>query len=131
VDPAAPGVVGGLRSDDKGMTPERHRSYLAAKRFLKSLAALDQDERVLLIDLAEGLLLTRPGREDDADELLVSGELALNQLTLLRRIDIDRADDLRTHLLACGPARRGSQRFIARTEPGSGPGAQPAQRLPR
>jgi hypothetical protein len=88
------------------MTTKRYKAYLAAKRFLKSVVGLGKEERALLVDIAEGLLLVRPGEEHEASELTIAADLALNRLELMRQLDIERGQELRTLLLRCGPSRQ-------------------------
>jgi hypothetical protein len=102
------------------MTQGRHRSYLGVKRFLKSIARVGVEERDVLVDAAEALLLTRPGREDDAIETLIGAELVIHQLELTLRLDCGRAKELRALLSSCGPASESEDLVTARIAPATG-----------
>lgn len=102
------------------MTSERYKSYLAATRLLKAAVELGDADRETLRDAAEGLLLTRGGREDDALALVVGAQVVLNQLMVRGVWDGEREELFFKTLMACGPRSIRSRPAYATRSPESG-----------
>jgi len=89
------------------MTSPRYESYRRVLAVLDELDApeLEGDEREVLRDAAEGLLLTREGEEHERDKLLLDAWLVLSSLVRTGRWRYRAAEQMRRMLEACGPAR--------------------------
>ena len=91
------------------MTPARYRAYQNAREIIEELAdeTLSLDERALLLDTAEGLLLTRDGQEGESERLLADASTMLSGLFGSQRATAAQSESLWTVLAACGPLRPG------------------------
>jgi hypothetical protein len=89
------------------MTGLRYESYRRVLAVLDELEApeLDQHEREVLRDAAEGLLLTRDGEENERDKILLDAWLVLSSLVRTGRWRYRAAEQMRRMLEACGPDR--------------------------
>jgi hypothetical protein len=85
------------------MTTVRYHAYCRVRDALGRLSgdALDEAERDLLRDLAEGLLLARA--DDEVEELRGRAAVALSLLVGMRRWTDTAADEMWERLVACGP----------------------------
>ena len=87
------------------MNHSRYLAYRHTRELLESEGAdgLDPEERELMRDMAEQMLLTRAADADDADEVSHGAALALR--TLAARGDISRslASELWEEICAAGP----------------------------
>jgi hypothetical protein len=70
---------------------------------------LEHDERGMLRDAAEGLLLIREGEEHERDRLLLDAWLVLSGLVRTGRWRYRAAEQMRRMLEGCGPAREREQ----------------------
>ena len=73
---------------------------------------LDFEEREVLRDAAEGLLLTRDGEHHERDKILLDAWLVLSSLVRTGRWRYRAAEQMRRMLEACGPQRT-SERVAA------------------
>ena len=89
------------------MTSLRYESYRRVLAVLDELEApeLETDEREVLRDAAEGLLLTREGEEHERDKILLDAWLVLSSLVRTGRWRYRAAEQMRRMLEACGPDR--------------------------
>jgi hypothetical protein len=89
------------------MTNSRYEAYTRVTSVLDELGQpeLEDDERELLRDAAEGLLLTRDGEEHERDKLLLDAWLVLSSLVRTGRWRYRAAEQMRRMLEACGPDR--------------------------
>ena len=89
------------------MTSARYEAYLRVTTVLEELEEpeLDDQERGLLRDAAEGLLLIREGEEHERDKLLLDAWLVLSSLVRTGRWRYRAAEQMRRMLEACGPDR--------------------------
>jgi hypothetical protein len=89
------------------MTNTRYESYQRVLTVLDELEApeLEHDERDVLRDAAEGLLLTRGGEEHQRDKLLLDAWLVLSSLVRTGRWRYRAAEQMRRMLESCGPDR--------------------------
>ena len=89
------------------MTSLRYEAYRRVLKVLDELDApeLDVDERDVLADAAEGLLLTRDGQEHERDKILLDAWLVLSSLVRTGRWRYRAAEQMRRMLEACGPER--------------------------
>jgi hypothetical protein len=89
------------------MTSLRYESYRRVLAVLDELEApeLEGDEREVLRDAAEGLLLTRHGEEHERDKILLDAWLVLSSLVRTGRWRYRAAEQMRRMLEACGPER--------------------------
>jgi hypothetical protein len=89
------------------MTNLRYESYRRVLAVLDELEApeLEGDEREVLRDAAEGLLLTREGEEHERDKILLDAWLVLSSLVRTGRWRYRAAEQMRRMLEACGPDR--------------------------
>ena len=89
------------------MTSTRYEAYTRVTAVLAELREpeLDDHERELLRDAAEGLLLTREGEEQERDKLLLDAWLVLSSLVRTGRWRYRAAEQMRRLLEACGPER--------------------------
>ena len=89
------------------MTSPRYESYRRVLAVLDELDApeLEGDEREVLRDAAEGLLLTRDGEEQERDKILLDAWLVLSSLVRTGRWRYRAAEQMRRMLEACGPDR--------------------------
>jgi hypothetical protein len=89
------------------MTNTRYESYQRVLTVLDELEApeLEYDERDVLRDAAEGLLLTREGEEHERDKLLLDAWLILSSLVRTGRWRYRAAEQMRRMLESCGPDR--------------------------
>jgi hypothetical protein len=89
------------------MTNLRYESYCRVLAVLDELEApeLEHDEREVLRDSAEGLLLTRHGEEHERDKILLDAWLVLSSLVRTGRWRYRAAEQMRRMLEACGPDR--------------------------
>ncbi len=95
------------------MNGERYRNYLIVLEALDS-GVFSSDERELLADAAEGLLLARGPRSDETDELEAQVVAILDELVAGARLRRANALELRARIVACGPARRRRSARVAR-----------------
>jgi hypothetical protein len=95
----------GIRRDR--VTSERYSAYCHVRDELDELGAdLHGDERDLLRQTSEDLLLARPGQRDVVEDARQQAALALSVLAASRRLTSDRADDIWCLIADCGPASR-------------------------
>jgi hypothetical protein len=88
------------------MTNERHSHYKSAKRQIESMTTkLHADERHILDDAAEGLLLSYEPEGDEAQELLADARAQLDTLVEADRWLSETADKLFAELEGCAVAR--------------------------
>ena len=89
------------------MTSDRYEAYRRINLVLEELREpeLEDHERDLLRDAAEGLLLTREGEEQERDKLLLDAWLVLSSLVRTGRWRYRAAEQMRRMLEACGPDR--------------------------
>lgn len=89
------------------MTNSRYEAYRRVSAVLDELdePELEDDERRLLRDAAEGLLLTREGEEHERDKLLLDAWLVLSSLVRTGRWRYRAAEQMRRMLESCGPDR--------------------------
>ena len=89
------------------MTSPRYESYCRVVAVLDELDApeLEGDEREVLRDAAEGLLLTRDGEEPERDKILLDAWLVLSSLVRTGRWRYRAAEQMRRMLESCGPDR--------------------------
>ena len=89
------------------MTSLRYDSYRRVLAVLDELeeTELGSDEREVLSDAAEGLLLTRAGEEHERDKILLDAWLVLSSLVRTGRWRYRAAEQMRRMLEACGPER--------------------------
>jgi hypothetical protein len=89
------------------MTTPRYESYCRVLAVLDELDApeLEADERGVLHDAAEGLLLIREGEEHERDKILLDAWLVLSSLVRTGRWRYRAAEQMRRMLEACGPER--------------------------
>jgi hypothetical protein len=89
------------------MTTVRYESYRRVLAVLDELESpeLEWDERDVLRDAAEGLLLIRDGEEQDRDKILLDAWLILSSLVRTGRWRYRAAEQMRRMLESCGPDR--------------------------
>jgi hypothetical protein len=89
------------------MTNARYEAYRRVIAVLDELEVpeLECDEREVLGDAAEGLLLTREGEEHERDKLLLDAWLVLSSLVRTGRWRYRAAEQMRRMLESCGPER--------------------------
>jgi hypothetical protein len=89
------------------MTSVRYEAYRRVIAVLDELDAseLDEEEREVLRDAAEGLLLTRDGEDHERDKILLDAWLVLSSLVRTGRWRYRAAEQMRRMLEACGPQR--------------------------
>jgi hypothetical protein len=89
------------------MTSLRYESYCRVLAVLDELESpeLEWDEREVLHDAAEGLLLIREGEEQDRDKILLDAWLILSSLVRTGRWRYRAAEQMRRMLESCGPDR--------------------------
>jgi hypothetical protein len=89
------------------MTSRRYESYCRVLTGLDELEApeLDSDEREVLRDAAEGLLLIRNGEEHERDKIMLDAWLVLSSLVRTGRWRYRAAEQMRRMLESCGPER--------------------------
>jgi hypothetical protein len=87
-----------------GLRYESYRRVLAVLDELEE-PELDTEERDVLRDAAEGLLLTRAGEETERDKILLDAWLVLSGLVRTGRWRYRAAEQMRRMLEACGPDR--------------------------
>jgi len=89
------------------MTNTRYEAYRRVIAVLDELEVpeLEHDEREVLADAAEGLLLTREGEEHERDKLLLDAWLVLSSLVRTGRWRYRAAEQMRRMLESCGPER--------------------------
>jgi hypothetical protein len=94
------------------LTTRRYKAYRSVCTELELLGstALADEERELLLDVAEGLLLARDGEDDELDELRTKAAVSLSLLVGLGRWSDAAADAMWEQLVACGPLERGGTR---------------------
>ena len=94
------------------MTRRRYTAYRRIRQELELLSseALTEDERELLRDVAEGLLLAHDDDVDEIDELRTKAAVALSLLVGLGRWSDAAADETWERLVACGPLDGGAAR---------------------
>ena len=85
-----------------------HFRYLAYRRVNELLDAAETehaggDERALIRDMAEQMLLTRAGEAEDADEVAHSAAMALRALSARGSVTRTTAIELWEELCAAGP----------------------------
>jgi hypothetical protein len=87
------------------LTPRRYDAYRSIRAELDRLTpeALADPEKKLLHDVAEGLLLARPGEDDAVEELRTKAAVALSLLVGLGRWNDAAADRMWAGIVACGP----------------------------
>jgi hypothetical protein len=87
------------------------RRYIAYRRVRSKLGVLSTEvelcpeERLLFDDCAEGLLLARPGDEDEARSLRLKAAIGLSLLVGSGRVTSAEADELYEQMTFCGPAQ--------------------------
>jgi hypothetical protein len=89
------------------MTNLRYESYRRVLAVLDELDVpeLEDGERVVLHDAAEGLLLIREGEENERDKILLDAWLVLSSLVRTGRWRYRAAEQMRRMLECCGPDR--------------------------
>jgi hypothetical protein len=87
------------------MNAARYRAYKRALIAVDDLGEgiLNPDEAELLRDMAEGLLLVRPGEEGERERLLDSASMLLSMLFGGQRMTAAQGERLWAMLAACGP----------------------------
>lgn len=87
------------------MTPARYRAYRRALLAVDDLedGILSDAESDLLRDMAEGLLLNRPGEEDERERLLDGASMLLSMMFGAQRMTAAQSERLWAMLAACGP----------------------------
>jgi hypothetical protein len=80
--------------------------YMAYQRVVMLLEAprWSDEERVILKDAAEGMLLSRSPESEELHLLSASASLALDESVAEQRIGVARAAEIRGWLDRCGPA---------------------------
>jgi hypothetical protein len=86
----------------------RYTAYRRALFRIETTSRLNQAEQALLKDCAEGLLLSRPGEESDAQDLREGAAVALGMLAGQARLADADADDIWDQLSASGPGAEGA-----------------------
>src|SRR3954470_23467874 len=94
----------GIRIEMTGLRYESYRRVLAVLDELEA-PELEHDERDVLRDAAEGLLLTRDGEEHERDKILLDAWLVLSSLVRTGRWRYRAAEQMRRMLEACDPDR--------------------------
>ena len=94
------------------MTTARYHAYCRIRREFELLTseALTDDEKALLRDVAEGLLLADADAHEQIEELRTKGAVALSLLVGLGRWSDAAADAMWERLVACGPLDSGAPR---------------------
>jgi hypothetical protein len=89
------------------MTSLRYESYCRVLAVLDELEApeLESDEREVLRDAAEGLLLIRHGEEHERDKILLDAWLVLSSLVRTGRWRYRAPAPMRRMRGSCGPER--------------------------
>lgn len=89
------------------MTSNRYEAYCRVQVVLDELQEpeLEDHEREMLRDAAEGLLLIREGEEHERDKLLLDAWLVLSSLVRTGRWRYRAAEQMRRMLEECGPDR--------------------------
>jgi len=89
------------------MTTLRYEAYRRVLTVLDELESpeLEGEEREVLADAAEGLLLTRDNEQHERDKLLLDAWLVLSSLVRTGRWRYRAAEQMRRMLEACGPER--------------------------
>jgi hypothetical protein len=88
------------------VTERRYTAYRRVRTKLGVLAtevALCPEERLLFDDCAEGLLLARPGEDDEIKSLRLKAAVGLSLLVSSGRISDVEADALYEQITYCGP----------------------------
>ena len=87
------------------MTAARYRAYRRALLAVEDLAdcILSDAESGLLRDMAEGLLLSRPGEESERERLLDGASMLLSMMFGAQRMTAAQSERLWAMLAACGP----------------------------
>ncbi len=88
------------------MNGRRHIAYRRVRSKLGVLCTETQlclEERLLFDDCAEGLLLARPGEEDEVRALRLKAAIGLSLLVSSGRISDGQADELYKQITYCGP----------------------------
>ena len=85
------------------MNGHRYRNYLFVLEVLESDVFSD-DERHVLADAAEGLLLTRLPSGEEVDEIGNQVSAVLDDLVATDRLRYATAVELRARIAECGPA---------------------------
>jgi hypothetical protein len=70
---------------------------------LSTATRLASEERLLFADCAEGLLLARPGEENEVRALRLKAAVGLSLLVTSARMSVREADELYEQLSYCGP----------------------------
>jgi hypothetical protein len=94
------------------MTRERYQAYCAVRESLDALG-LNEEERELLRQAAEDLLLARRGDPEPVEEARQRAAMALSILAASRRVSTGRADELWCLIADCGPEAPASEPSLA------------------
>jgi hypothetical protein len=88
------------------MTSERYQAYRSVRDTLSSAGCyrLDDEERALLLDIAEEMLLSRETSAEQLDDAMQSAAIALSSLTTGGRLDRALGVDMWQDICAAGPA---------------------------
>ena len=95
----------------KGLMPVNGRRHTAYRRVRSKLGVLSSEtqlcleERLLFDDCAEGVLLARPGEEDEVRALRLKAAIGLSLLVGSGRISDAAADELYEQITYCGPVQ--------------------------
>jgi hypothetical protein len=100
------------------LTPRRYDAYRRVRTELEVLTqeALADDEKALLLDVAEGMLLARNDADGELDELRGKAAVALSLLVEMDRWSDTTADEMWERLVACGPLERRGTRLARAVE---------------
>jgi hypothetical protein len=85
------------------MNGDRYRNYRFVLDVLQS-DVFSQEERAILADSAEGMLLTTGPSGDEVEEISVQVSAALEELVASDRLRYVTAVELRARIAQCGPA---------------------------
>lgn len=87
------------------MNAGRYRAYKRAVAAVEDLddGILSLGEAELLRDMAEGLLLIRPGEEEERERLLENASMLLSLMFGSQRMTASQSERLWAMLAACGP----------------------------
>lgn len=98
------------------MNGRRHIAYRRVRSKLAVLCTETQlclEERLLFEDCAEGLLLARPGEEDEVRALRLKAAIGLSLLVSSGRISDGHADELYRQITYCGPVEESGAAAVA------------------
>jgi hypothetical protein len=82
----------------------RYDAYRTVRRRVRSWG-FSPVEAEILQDAAEALLLTRSLEDEEIDEVTMTASVVIEQALAARRLGRVQANELRSRLASCGPAR--------------------------